>query len=142
MKITLKSKVKKPLRVVFENFDSNLFKYLLPPGAKLLRFDGSKKGDFVNLRLPLAGEWLSEITENGESEEECYFIDEGRKIPWPLKKWKHKHIISDFKGITIITDEMNFSTGNSLFDVLVYPFLYLAFYPRTYQYQKYFKGLH
>ena len=62
MNITLKTKVSRDLKVVYNRFDHDLFKYLLPPGAQLIEFGGSKKGDFVHLKLPVAGEWISEIT--------------------------------------------------------------------------------
>ncbi len=140
MNITIKSKVEGDLASVFNRFDHNLFRYLLPPGAQLIEFGGSKKGDIVHLKLPLAGEWISEITENGVSEDLCYFIDEGRKLPFPLKKWKHKHILHRAGEGTIIEDNMNFSTGNILTDLLFYPVLLISFLPRVWQYKSYFKA--
>jgi hypothetical protein len=140
MNIKLQSKVNGDLRAVYNRFDHNLFSYLLPPGAKLLEFGGSKKGDKVHLKLPLAGEWISEITEDSLSEECCYFIDEGRKLPFPLKKWKHKHILYRAGKNTIIEDNMTFSTGSILMDILLYPILLLSFLPRVWQYKSYFKS--
>ena len=93
MNITLRSKVSCDLATVSERFDEDLFRYLLPPGAQLIEFGGSKKGDIVHLKLPIAGEWVSEITESGSSDDTNYFIDEGRVLPFPLKRWKHKHIL-------------------------------------------------
>jgi ligand-binding SRPBCC domain-containing protein len=120
MNITLRSKVTGDLMAVNNRFDADLFRYLLPPGAQLIEFGGSKKGDIVHLKLPLAGEWVSEITENGVSEDKCYFIDEGRKLPFPLKKWKHKHILHRSGKNTIIEDNMTFSTGSIITDMLFY----------------------
>ena len=139
MNITLRSKVIGDLTTVYNRFDHNLFRYLLPPGAQLIEFGGSKKGDIAHLKLPLAGEWISEITENGMSEGLCYFIDEGRKLPFPLKKWKHKHILHAAGKSTIIEDNMTFSTGNIITDILFYPVLLLSFLPRLWQYKSYFK---
>lgn len=139
MNITLRSKVIGDLTVVYNQFDHNLFRYLLPPGAQLIEFGGSKKGDIVHLKLPLAGEWISEITENGMSEDICYFIDEGRTLPFPLKEWKHKHILHGAGKSTIIEDNMSFSTGNIITDILFYPVLLLSFLPRLWQYKSYFK---
>ena len=62
MKLTLRSTVSADLETVYQYFDADLFRYLLPPGAQRLHFGGSKTGDTVHLKLPLAGEWLSEIT--------------------------------------------------------------------------------
>ena len=138
MNISLKSKVNGEITAISERFDERLFRYLLPPGAQLIEFGGSKKGDIVHLKLPLAGEWISEITENGASADTWYFIDEGRKLPFPLKKWRHKHILHRAGNSTTIEDNMNFSTGNIIFDLLFYPVLYLSFLPRVWQYKKYF----
>ena len=140
MNITLRSKVPGEMTVIYKRFDERLFKYLLPPGAQLIEFGGSKKGDIVHLKLPVAGEWISEITENGTSEDTCYFIDEGRKLPFPLKAWCHKHILHRAGNHTIIEDNMNFSTGNIITDLLFYPVLYFSFLPRIWQYRRYFKA--
>jgi ligand-binding SRPBCC domain-containing protein len=122
---------------ILERFDARLFTYLLPPGAELIEFGGSKKGDIVHLKLPLVGEWMSLITENASSKDTCYFIDEGRKLPFPLKAWRHKHILHRAGDCTIIEDNMNFSTGNIFTDMLFYPVLYLSFLPRVWQYKRY-----
>jgi ligand-binding SRPBCC domain-containing protein len=139
MNITLRSKVNAELTAVYNRFDADLFRYLLPPGAQLIAFGGSKKGDIVHLKLPLAGEWISEITEDGSSENMCYFIDEGRTLPFPLKKWRHKHILHRSEKSTIIEDNMTFSTGNVILDVIFYPVLLLSFLPRIWQYKRYLK---
>lgn len=139
MNIKLQSKVKGELSTILARFDQDLFSYLLPPGAQLIEFGGSKKGDVVHLKLPMAGEWVSEITENGIEEDRCYFIDEGRKLPFPLKKWKHKHILHRVgNNNTIIEDDIFFSTGYILTDILFYPFIFLSFLPRVWQYKRYF----
>jgi ligand-binding SRPBCC domain-containing protein len=140
MNITLRSKVNRDLTSVYNKFDHNLFRYLLPPGAQLIDFGGSKKGDVVHLKLPLAGEWISEITEDGQAEDMCYFVDEGRKLPFPLKKWKHKHVLYGTGKGTIIEDNMTYSTGNLITDLLFYPVLLLSFLPRVWQYKSYFKS--
>ena len=139
LNITLRSTVNGEISSIFELFDERLFKYLLPPGAQLIEFGGSKQGDIVHLILPVAGEWVSEIIESASSEDTCYFIDEGRKLPFPLKEWRHKHILHRAGNGTIIEDNMNFSTGNMILDLLFYPILYLSFLPRVWQYKRYFK---
>lgn len=138
MNITLRSSVTGDLTTIYAQFDADLFRYLLPPGAQLIEFGGSKKGDIVHLKLPFVGEWISEITEDVTTEETCYFIDEGRKLPFPLKEWRHKHILRRKGGHTVIEDNMTFSTGNRVLDILFYPVLFLSFYPRVWQYKKYF----
>lgn len=140
MNIQLKSIVEQDLETVYNRFDADLFVYLLPPGANLIQFGGSKKGDVVHLKLPVAGEWVSLITEDDKTNDSYYFIDEGKKLPFPLKSWKHKHILTRIEGKTIIEDNMTFSTGYSLLDLLFYPVLYLSFLPRTWQYKSYFNS--
>ena len=138
--ITLRSKVSGELTAIYKHFDADLFRYLLPPGAQLIEFGGSKQGDIVHLKLPIAGEWISEITEDGASEDSCYFIDEGRTLPFPIKEWRHKHILHRQGNNTIVEDNMNFSTGNIITDILFYPVLFLSFLPRVWQYDRYFKN--
>lgn len=138
MKINLKSTVQCPIILVQENFDENLFKYLLPPGAQLMHYGGSKKGDIVHLKLPLVGTWKSAITDHGEAEDQIFFVDEGVQLPFPLKRWKHRHVLHKKGEHTVIKDHMDYSTGFVLSDALVYPFLLLAFAPRVRQYKKYF----
>ena len=140
MNITLKSKVPQDLTSVYNRFDGNLFKFLLPPGAQLIEFGGSKKGDIVHLKLPLAGEWISEITEDGMSQDMRYFIDEAKTLPFPLKKWKHKHVLHGIGESTVIEDNMSFTTGNIIADIIIYPVLLLSFVPRLWQYKSYFKA--
>mgnify|MGYP001599329115 CR=1 FL=1 len=140
MNILLKSIVEQDLESVYNRFDADLFVYLLPLGAKLIQFGGSKKGDIVHLKLPVAGEWVSLITEDGKTNDSYYFVDEGKKLPFPLKYWKHKHILTKLESRTIIEDNMTFSTGYSFLDLLFYPVLYLSFLPRTWQYKSYFKS--
>ena len=140
MNVKLRSKVNRDLTTVYEGFDHKLFEYLLPPGAQLIEFGGSKKGDVVHLKLPLAGEWVSEITENGSADGSYYFIDEGKKLPFPLKKWRHKHVLKTSGENTTIEDDMNFTTGTIMGDFLLYPFLLLSFLPRTWQYKRYFNS--
>ena len=139
MNIILRSKVNGEMFAIFKRFDERLFKYLLPPGAQLIQFGGSEKGDIVHLKLPVACEWISEITENASSKDSCYFIDEGRKLPFPLKQWRHKHILHRSGNCTIVEDNMSFTTGYIFADILFYPVLYLSFLPRVWQYKRYFK---
>ena len=95
---------------------ADLFRYLLPPGAQLIEYGGSRKGDKVHLKLPVAGAWISEIIENGASADTCYFIDEGRTLPFPLKEWRHKHILHRAGNSTIIEDNINFISIVRIFE--------------------------
>ncbi|QSE98829.1 hypothetical protein [Fulvivirga lutea] len=141
MQVIITSKVKGELDWVYSNFDAELFSYLLPPGAKLIAFGGSEKGAIVHLKLPVAGEWISEIIEEESTEGQRYFIDVGKKLPFPLASWHHKHLLTQVNSHVRIEDRMSFSTGFFLFDVMVAPFLWLAFIPRKWQYKSYFKNI-
>jgi hypothetical protein len=141
MRILLDSQVPVSFSTVRDNFDQKLFTYLLPPGAKLLRYDGSSPGDIVHLSLPLAGEWQSEIVEAGHEEDQFYFIDVGNVLPAGLKFWRHRHELRSIGSETLIRDDMTYSTGNRFLDIIMYPFMYLAFLPRKRQYRKYFLQL-
>jgi ligand-binding SRPBCC domain-containing protein len=124
--------------LVRDNFNEKLFTYLLPPGARLIRYDGSSPGDIVHLTLPIAGEWKSEIVESGQGNQEFYFIDIGHVLPMGLKFWKHRHELKGVGTETLIRDDMTFSTGNHVLDGLLYPIMYMAFLPRKQQYRKFF----
>lgn len=141
MRIVLNSHVPVSFRKVRDNFDRKLFTYLLPPGAKLLRYDGSSPGDIVHLSLPVAGEWQSEIVESGQDEGQFYFIDVGKVLPAGLKIWKHRHVLRSIGTETLIQDDMTYSTGFKVLDIIMYPFMYFAFFPRKQQYSKYFLRL-
>ncbi len=127
---------------VFASFDESLFRYLLPPGSQLLRFDGSSSGDIVHLRLFSKTEWISEITESSETSDHCYFVDRGMTIPRPLVYWRHiHHVWPHGPENSRIEDEMEYRTSNKILDLIIFPFLYFAFLPRVWQYRKYFNTL-
>lgn len=144
MKIYLPTLVKGNYKNLIAKFDSKLFESLAPPlmTVKLLQFDGSKKGDIVHIQLSLAGffpqEWISEITEDEITEKAAWFIDEGKKLPFFLSAWKHKHLLENLGENTQIVDFIEFKTPFFLLDYLMYPILYLQFAGRKPIYQKIF----
>ena len=144
MRIVLRSKVSTPFESVARDFGAELFRFLLPPKfvATLVAYEGSVPGSKVHIRfkLPFPSEWISIIKSEDKTEDRYVFVDEGEKLPFPLKKWKHIHsVLKRDENITEIIDDMSFSTGSGFLDFLIYPFLYLAFYPRKKQYKKYFE---
>lgn len=125
MRLYFETKVDQTPEQVFAQFDRDLFLSLNPPGlpVELQRFDGCKEKDEVHLKFPFGMKWISVITEQKSSENEIYFIDEGRTLPFPLKKWTHKHgIFRQNKG-TIIVDDIFFSSSNKIYDYLILPVL-------------------
>jgi len=145
MQIIIKTKVEKDVNTVFEAFDLELFKKLKPPGIglKVLRFDGCKTGDLVELELNFGlfkQKWKSEITESGTTDNGFFFVDEsyGKDLPFFLSDWKHRHIISKDDAGTIITDHINFKSPYGL-SFLFYPAVWLQMYLRKPVYKKTFK---
>ena len=144
MQLYFKTPLKHPFKKVVQGFSRELFEKLSPPwaSADLDRFDGCKKGDEVHLTLKLAGtsqKWVSVMTEASESQDEWFFVDEGKVLPWPLKKWRHKHIvkkINDFESEII--DDISYEAG--AFSVLIYPALWATFRIRPARYRQFYKG--
>lgn len=144
MKLTIETPVEQGYLDVKKGFDESLFKRLSPPfpPVKLLRFDGSEKGNLVSLELNFLlfkQKWTSEITEDKTTDLEFYFIDEGTELPFFLKKWKHKHrVISTGIG-SIIRDEITYEAPFGLMTWLLYPALWLQFAYRKPIYKKIFR---
>jgi ligand-binding SRPBCC domain-containing protein len=143
MNIRLETEVKGHYQTVIAGFDRALFEALLPKQGKveIAAFTGSKKGDRVHLRFlsPVKAEWISDITEDGANEKEAYFIDQGVQLPFPLQYWKHKHIVQKVTEDTSrIVDDITFRGINPVVSALLYPAIYLGFYPRKRIYRQYF----
>ncbi|WP_073090782.1 SRPBCC family protein [Cyclobacterium lianum] len=146
MNIHLSTRVNQPYLKVRKGFGKELFEALNPPfpPVKLLRFDGSEKGDLVSLELNFLlfkQKWTSEITEAHTDGEAFYFIDEGRQLPFFLRSWRHKHIIrKTAANRSEIRDEISYSSGNGILDIFLYPVLYLQFAMRRPVYKRVFSG--
>ncbi|KAA3440447.1 SRPBCC family protein [Rufibacter hautae] len=143
MKLHLQFKVAQNHRAILEGFTVDLFRALSPPfpSLKILRFDGSYPGDRVEIELqagPIRRRWTSLITEREENERESWFVDEGQELPAPLTFWRHRHLITQEKGHSIIHEQIEFSTGSRLLDALVYPVLYAQFSMRGPVYRRFF----
>ncbi len=143
MNIQLKTMVKGNYKDIMRQFDRKLFEALKPANAEMeiVEFTGSEKRDKVHLRFlsPIKAEWISKITDNGENENEAFFIDEGVKLPFPLSYWKHKHIVRKISPDTsYIIDDITFKGLNFLFSLFLYPAIYAGFYPRKKVYRAYF----
>jgi hypothetical protein len=98
MKIRIISPVNKNYLEVFEAFSVELFEYLATKGQlKLLRFERCKKGDLINIQFikSLKALWVSEIIKDGTTDNQTYFIDEGKFLPYGLENWKHQHIVKN-----------------------------------------------
>lgn len=144
MRLHLQTRVQQDYKTVFHAFDEKLFLKLAPtyPKVRLLRFDGSKPGDMVEIEMHTgikSFRWTSLIVEESVTDNEAYFIDEGQELPPPLKKWRHKHLVSAAGAGAVIHDIIEYSTGVSLLDVLLYPIMLAQFSYRKPVYRKIFK---
>ena len=143
MKLRLETKVKGDYLEVMEKFDLDLFNALKPKGANMevVKFTGSKKGDVVEIQFhsPIKAKWISHITDHGSDDKQAYFVDEGVEVPFPLKHWKHIHIVEKVDELHCkIVDDIYFSSGYKFFDFFIYPGILLGFLPRKKVYRKYF----
>ena len=144
MKLRIQTHVSQLYQVVWQGFNEELFRKLSPPfpPVRVVRFDGCLAGDMVVLELNFLlfkQQWISRITEQQSSESEIYFVDEGTKLPFFLRFWRHRHrIIREKAGGTIIADEIEFRTPLWVIDYLMYPLLWAQFAYRKPIYKKAF----
>lgn len=129
---------------VKSGFNAALFKKLSPPfpPVKLLLFEGSKKGDIVELELNFIvfkQRWVSEITEDQTTDQEFYFVDRGVQLPFFLRRWKHRHRVISREFGSVIRDEIEYDAGFGLATLLLFPVLWLQFLYRKPIYRQHFK---
>jgi ligand-binding SRPBCC domain-containing protein len=144
MKIKIKTKVNQDYRKVFPQFGLKLFMALKPPFLPVIldRFDGSKKHDQVHMTINLIfkkEKWITVIIDEGEKENELYFIDVGKVLPFFLTKWIHKHRIIKNGNGSIIIDDIFFKTPNPVLGIFFYIIFLIQFFYRKPVYKKYFK---
>ncbi len=146
MRITIKTKVQASLQVVKDGFTEDLFLKLNPPfpPVKLVQFDGCKAGDKVALKLNFLlfkQQWVSNIIEDYESDIQWYFIDVGQKLPFFLKSWKHVHEVKAIESNSVIIDDITYTSGTILTDLLMYPLLLIQFLYRKPIYKRIFNSI-
>ncbi len=147
MHLKLKTKVNQDFLSVKEGFNEKLFLSLNPPfpPVQLKEFGGCRKGDKVHLELNFIffkQDWISEITFDNTSDSIFEFVDEGTKLPFFLKYWKHHHIVKKTKkNQSFIIDDINFKSPFIIMDFLLYPVLWLQFAYRKPIYKKLFKAV-
>jgi ligand-binding SRPBCC domain-containing protein len=146
MHLQLKTRVAQNFLDVKSGFNEELFLSLNPPfpPVKLKEFGGCKKGDKVHLELNFIffkQDWISDITFDSTSESSFEFIDEGTKLPFFLKYWRHHHIVEKFsEEQSVIIDDIQFNSPFVLMDFLLYPVLWLQFVYRKPIYRRIFKS--
>lgn len=140
MKIKLQTEVAGRVGEVFSRFDQKLFEALSPPlmPVEVRRFDGCEVGHEIHLKLPV-GEWISLITDRVVGTEECLFVDEGKKLPFPFIYWRHRHIVRGTKTGSLIIDDIEYKTKSAFMDILVRPVLWVMFKARHPIYRRFFQ---
>lgn len=143
MQLRLQTSVNQPPERVWIGFDERLFRALSPPfpPVEIVRFDGCQAGDVVHLRLNFLlfrQDWISYITAQKTTTEEIYFVDEGRKLPFFLRYWHHRHRLIRQGSRTLIVDDISYRTPTLLTDWLFYPLLWAQFAYRGPVYKRYF----
>lgn len=143
MRLLLKTKVNGHYQSVMARFDRQLFEALAPPVGQIeiVEFTGSQTGDRVHLRFlsPVKTDWISDIVAHGDDGQEAYFVDEGVKLPFPLAEWRHRHVVRRLsEDESCIIDDITYKGVNAFFTLLLYPALFLGFFPRKRIYRKYF----
>lgn len=145
MKLKIETPVKASQEKVKAGFNEKLFLALNPPfpKVKLLHFDGSRTGDIVSLQLNFIffkQEWTSEITSDEATDQGFSFVDVGRKLPFFLKTWSHHHVVKNESKGAVIIDDITYSTGTWVTDLIMYPLLIGQFLYRKPIYKRFFAG--
>ncbi len=143
MRLKISTSVRSSLEKVQDGFNEDLFVRLSPPfpKVKLLRFDGSETGNIVSLQLNFIffrQEWTSEIVSGQQDTDRWVFVDKGIKLPFFLSSWVHHHEVRQDGEGAIIIDDISYSTGWMLTDLILYLPMYLQFLYRKPIYRKAF----
>jgi ligand-binding SRPBCC domain-containing protein len=92
------SRVSASLPYVWSKFDQNLLAKLAPPFpiARIIQFDGCQVNDKVCIELDFLlykTRWYSVISSYKADENAYVFVDEGTRVPFGIKAWRHEHRI-------------------------------------------------
>lgn len=143
--VVVKHQVKGNAKEIFHQFDQKLFEALAPvfPSSKLLRYDGNKNGDLVEIALgiwPMRQIWLSKIQDVTKTDSAYSFTDVGQKLPFPIKQWKHIHRVNQInKEVVEIVEDITFKViGGRLVGWSVEWFFTRMMEARGIKYKRYF----
>ena len=146
MHVILRTAVAQPPAQVMAGFTRELFIALAPPFPKLrlLRFDGCRTGDQVEIELDTLVKrllWTSLIVDDGQlADGTLFFVDEGQTLPPPLRYWRHRHLIQPGpQGGSIIVDDLEYRTATPALDALLYPAMWAQFAWRKPIYRRWFR---
>lgn len=146
MKLLVRTEIKNDFKKVIDAFDEDLFLALNPPFpfVTLTTFDGCKEGDKVSLVLDFVlfkQTWTSVIVSDDLSDDGFVFVDEGVELPFFLESWRHEHgIMSKEDGVTVVSDNIAFTTPWWIPAWLMFPAMYFQFKYRQPIYKKKLSG--
>jgi ligand-binding SRPBCC domain-containing protein len=141
-KIFVSSSVKVPYSKVVTGFNQQLLEALSPAwmNLRILKYDGQQPGDCFIMQLgtkPFSARWEGKVIAAGSTPGSFWFEDVGIQLPFPLKFWKHRHVIRKSGTGAVIIDIVSFHTGSSLLDWICYPLFRAMFTARRKKYQQY-----
>ncbi len=144
MRIRLITTINAPFERVHKDFNQKLFDYLMPPFslASIERYDGQNPGDLIDLKfnIPILGHWTVIIKESWLSHREYGFVDRGLRVPFGISYWQHIHrVVARNNHSCFIIDDIEYETSWRFLDYLLYLPLMTIFYPRKYQYRKFYR---
>lgn len=139
------SRVSASLPYVWSKFDQNLLAKLAPPFpiARIIQFDGCQVNDKVCIELDFLlyrTRWYSVISSFKADTTSYVFVDEGTKVPFGIKAWRHEHRIESIDEKTSsIVDKISFQTNFKLLDCLLFPLIWGMIAYRIPLYKKYLR---
>jgi len=129
------------IKTVKDEFNNLLFlKHLTKPlPVKIIEWDGTEDRAKAHLAFWFFGwrDFIVQHKNNVETKSEFSFIDEGKSLPFFLKKWRHKHGAYKTKDYITIKDEVFFTTKNTILDLTLFPVLVLPIIIRKVLYKTY-----
>lgn len=133
----------KSLNCIKKHWNDELLSAVSPPFPllKVMRFDGNTRGSKIAVELnflAFKARIVNEIVEYHENDQIFTFTDVGAELPPFLKSWKHVHTIEQKGENCLITDDVDYETGVSALDLLLYPSFQGMFLYRQPKYKAYF----
>lgn len=134
--INIRTKVYGTPRGILAKFTLELLLKLTPPliNVEVNQFDGNKKNSEVHIISSLFGNyqnWKNLITEDFESDDECYFVDEAIEMPFPFTSWIHTHKIRRIdEKRSYIQDHIKYSCQYKFLESIIYPAIFALMYYR------------
>lgn len=136
-------RVSASLPYVWSKFDQSLLAKLAPPFpiARIIQFDGCQVNDKVCIELDFLlykTRWNSEITAYQVDATSYVFVDEGTRVPFGIKTWRHVHRIESIsEQESAVIDKIQFQTNYKLLDWLLFPLIWGMIAYRLPLYKKY-----